>query len=31
VRKARIDFGAEIDFYTRDEAAALFPGAMAST
>ncbi|MBL8335632.1 MAG: hypothetical protein JNM97_02575, partial [Rhodoferax sp.] len=25
VRKARIDFGAEIDFYTRDEAGALFP------
>lgn len=25
VRKARIDFGAEIDFYTREEAAALFP------
>ncbi len=24
VRKARIDFGAEIDFYTREEAAALF-------
>lgn len=24
VRKARIDFGAEIDFYTRDEAARLF-------
>lgn len=24
VRKARIDFGAEIDFYTRDEAAGLF-------
>ncbi len=25
VRKARIDFGAEIDFYTRDDALALFP------
>lgn len=25
VRKARIDFGAEIDFYTREEAAGLFP------
>jgi hypothetical protein len=25
VRKARIDFGAEIDFYTREEAAELFP------
>jgi hypothetical protein len=25
VRKARIDFGAEIDFYTRSEAAELFP------
>ena len=24
VRKARIDFGAEIDFYTREEAASLF-------
>ncbi|MCP5260725.1 MAG: hypothetical protein H6929_05165 [Rhodoferax sp.] len=26
VRKARIDFGAEIEFYTREEAASLFPG-----
>ncbi len=26
VRKARIDFGAEIDFYTREEAMGLFPG-----
>ncbi len=26
VRKARIDFGAEIEFYTREEAAILFPG-----
>lgn len=25
VRKARIDFGAEIEFYTREEAAGLFP------
>jgi len=25
VRKARIDFGAEIEFYTREEAASLFP------
>ncbi len=27
VRKARIDFGAEIEFYTREEAAHHFPGA----
>lgn len=27
VRKARIDFGAEIDFYTSDEASRLFPSA----
>ncbi len=27
VRKARIDFGAEIEFYTREEAASLFPNA----
>lgn len=27
IRKARIDFGAEIEFYTRQEAAALYPDA----